>query len=63
MTGDGVETGFFSKYLADQGLAKADAAVVIAVYGITVAIGAWLSGALSERRSASAPRPGCVCSA
>ncbi|WP_330319099.1 MFS transporter [Streptomyces platensis] len=48
MTGDGVETGFFSKYLADQGLAKADAAVVIAVYGITVAIGAWLSGALSD---------------
>ncbi|MGW3008713.1 MFS transporter [Streptomyces sp. NPDC001219] len=48
MTGDGVETGFFSKYLADQGLAKADAAVVIAVYGITVALGAWLSGALSD---------------
>ncbi|MEI5134631.1 MFS transporter [Streptomyces libani] len=48
MTGDGVETGFFSKYLADQGLAKADAAVVIAVYGITVAVGAWLSGALSD---------------
>ncbi|MEW9519891.1 MFS transporter [Streptomyces tubercidicus] len=38
MTGDGVETGFFSKYLADQGLAKADAAVVIAVYGVTVAL-------------------------
>ncbi|MDT0456396.1 MFS transporter [Streptomyces sp. DSM 41527] len=48
MTGDGVETGFFSKYLADQGLAKADAAAVIAVYGITVALGAWLSGALSD---------------
>ncbi|BDM69472.1 MFS transporter [Streptomyces nigrescens] len=48
MTGDGVETGFFSKYLADHGLAKADAAVVIAVYGITVAVGAWLSGALSD---------------
>ncbi|QZY14050.1 MFS transporter [Streptomyces decoyicus] len=48
MTGDGVETGFFSKYLADHGLAKADAAVIIAVYGITVAVGAWLSGALSD---------------
>ncbi|MGW9075658.1 MFS transporter [Streptomyces kronopolitis] len=48
MTGDGVETGFFSKYLADQGMGKADAAVVIAVYGVTVAIGAWLSGALSD---------------
>ncbi|MEU6328664.1 MFS transporter [Streptomyces sp. NPDC047049] len=48
MTGDGVETGFFSKYLADQGLAKPDAAAVIAVYGITVALGAWLSGALSD---------------
>ncbi|MFF7414984.1 MFS transporter [Streptomyces lydicus] len=48
MTGDGVETGFFSKYLADHGLARADAAVVIAVYGITVAVGAWLSGALSD---------------
>lgn len=48
MTGDGVETGFLSKYLVDQGLGEARAATAIAVYGAVVAVGAWLSGALSD---------------
>lgn len=48
MTGDGVETGFLSKYLVDRGLPETAAATVIAVYGAVVAVGAWLSGALSD---------------
>lgn len=49
MIGDGVESGYLSSYLIDNGIAdKSSAAVVFTVYGITVAIAAWLSGSLSD---------------
>ncbi len=49
MIGDGVEAGYLSKYLVDRGIAGTEAvAVVFTVYGVTVAIAAWLSGALSD---------------
>ncbi len=49
MIGDGVEAGYLSKYLVDQGIAnKENVAFVFTAYGITVAISAWLSGALSD---------------
>ncbi len=49
MIGDGVEAGYLSKYLVDRGIAtKESVALVFTAYGITVAISAWLSGALSD---------------
>jgi MFS family permease len=49
MIGDGVEAGYLSKYLVDRKIAdEKTVAVVFTVYGITVAISAWLSGALSD---------------
>ena len=49
MIGDGVEAGYLSKYLVDRGIASKEAvALVFTAYGITVAISAWLSGALSD---------------
>src|SRR5436190_15944355 len=48
MIGDGVESGYLSAYLIEQGIAdKSHAAIIFTVYGITVAIAAWLSGSLS----------------
>jgi polyol permease family len=49
MIGDGVEAGYLSKYLIDRGISsEQNVALVFTVYGITVAIAAWLSGALSD---------------
>src|SRR5436189_3724107 len=48
MIGDGVESGFLSPYLTEQGFPEPDVALVFTVYGVTVAISAWLSGALSD---------------
>src|SRR2546423_14908438 len=49
MIGDGVESGYLSAYLIEQGIAnKSSAAMVFTAYGITVAIAAWLSGSLSD---------------
>lgn len=49
MIGDGVEAGYLSKYLVDRGIASEhNVALIFTVYGITVAISAWLSGALSD---------------
>jgi len=49
MIGDGVEAGYLSKYLVDRQIASENlVAVVFTAYGITVAISAWLSGALSD---------------
>src|SRR5207244_11779506 len=49
MIGDGVEAGYLSAYLIEQGIAnKSSAAIIFTVYGITVAIAAWLSGSLSD---------------
>ena len=49
MIGDGIEVGYLSKYLIDQKIAdKESAAWVFTAYGVTTAIAAWLSGALSD---------------
>ena len=49
MIGDGIEIGYLSKYLIDEGIADKDrAAWVFTAYGVTTAISAWLSGALSD---------------
>ncbi len=48
MIGDGVESGFLSPYLTDRGIAEAKVAWVFTVYGVTAAVSAWLSGALSD---------------
>jgi MFS family permease len=49
MIGDGIELGYLSKYLIDEGIADKDrAAWVFTAYGVTTAISAWLSGALSD---------------
>ena len=49
MIGDGVEAGYLSKYLVDRGISsEQNAALILTIYGITSAIAAWLSGALSD---------------
>src|SRR6476660_2796048 len=49
MIGDGVEAGYLSKYLVDRAISSEhDVALIFTAYGITVAISAWLSGALSD---------------
>jgi polyol permease family len=49
MIGDGIEAGYLSKYLVDRAIAsERDVALVFTIYGIAVAISAWLSGALSD---------------
>jgi polyol permease family len=49
MIGDGVESGYLSKYLIDRQIStEQGVAMIFTVYGITVAIAAWLSGALSD---------------
>src|SRR5262245_43022335 len=49
MIGDGVESGYLSAFLIEEGIAdKSTAAIIFTVYGITVAIAAWLSGSLSD---------------
>ena len=49
MIGDGVEAGYLSKYLVDRGIASEQhVALIFTIYGVTVAIASWLSGALSD---------------
>ncbi|WP_349017154.1 RbtT/DalT/CsbX family MFS transporter [Streptomyces luteolus] len=48
MIGDGVESGYLSPYLLDQGLSGSQVALLFTVYGITASVAAWLSGALSD---------------
>jgi polyol permease family len=48
MIGDGVESGYLSRYLVDQGISEQRAAIVFTAYGVTAAVAAWLSGALSD---------------
>jgi polyol permease family len=48
MTGDGIEQAFLSKYIVDLGFTNQQASMVFTVYGLTVAIAAWLSGVLAE---------------
>ncbi|MCP2260004.1 polyol permease family [Streptoalloteichus tenebrarius] len=48
MIGDGVESGYLSPYLVDQGVSASSVALLFSVYGITASIAAWFSGALSD---------------
>ncbi|GAB3004915.1 MFS transporter [Amycolatopsis acidiphila] len=48
MVGDGMEQAFLSKYIIDLGFSSVDAARLITVYGVGVAISAWLAGVLSD---------------
>ena len=48
MMGDGLEQGWLSSYLMDQGLTVQQSALVFSVYGFAAAIAAWLSGVLAE---------------
>ncbi|MEQ3553072.1 MFS transporter [Pseudonocardia nematodicida] len=48
MIGDGIELGFLAPYLTSEGFTAAEVATLISVYGIVVAIAAWLAGALAE---------------
>lgn len=48
MVGDGIELSFLSNYLTDQGLGAGRIATLFSVYGLVVAISAWLAGALAE---------------
>jgi len=48
MVGDGIEAGFLSPYLDELGFTGGQVALLWSVYGIVVAVAAWLSGALAE---------------
>ena len=48
MCGCGIESGFLSAYLHDQGISQSAVALVFTVYGITATFAAWLAGALSD---------------
>ena len=48
MMGDGLELGWLSSYLIDNGLTVQQSALLFSVYGFAVAIAAWLSGVLAE---------------
>ncbi|SJN23662.1 MFS transporter [Sphingobacterium sp. JB170] len=48
MMGDGVEQGWLSPYLIEQGMSMGQSASLFTVYGITIAISSWFSGVLAE---------------
>jgi polyol permease family len=48
MIGDGVESGYLSPYLLSKGISQPEVAAVFTAYGLTAAIAAWFSGALSD---------------
>jgi polyol permease family len=48
MIGDGIEAGFLSPYLDEQGFSNGQVSMLWGVYGFVVAVAAWLSGSLSE---------------
>ncbi|WP_073755938.1 MFS transporter [Streptomyces sp. CB03234] len=48
MIGDGVESGYLSPYLLDEGMSKERVALLFTVYGVTASVAAWFSGALSD---------------
>ncbi|MEU1819025.1 MFS transporter [Streptomyces roseifaciens] len=48
MIGDGVESGYLSPYLLDEGLSKQQVALLFSVYGVTASVAAWFSGALCD---------------
>ncbi|MGA5409792.1 MFS transporter [Streptomyces lavendulocolor] len=48
MIGDGVESGYLSPYLLQEGVSKERVALLFSVYGVTASVAAWFSGALSD---------------
>lgn len=48
MVGDGVEAGYLAPFLASHGIGEGNVALTFTLYGITVSISSWLSGALSD---------------
>src|SRR3546814_7966657 len=48
MMGDGVEQGWLSPYLIEQGMTIQQSASLFTVYGITIAVSSWFSGVLAE---------------
>lgn len=48
MMGDGLEIGWLSPWLVEQGFTVQETSILFVAYGITVAIGAWFSGVLTE---------------
>src|SRR5690625_730875 len=48
MMSDGIEQGWLSPYLVDQGMSVEQSATLFTIYGITIAISAWFSGVLVE---------------
>ena len=48
MIGDGLEQGWLSTYLTQNGMTVQEVATLLSFYGIAVAIASWLSGVLAE---------------
>jgi len=48
MLGDGLEQGWLSSYLMDNGFSVQQSALLFSVYGVAVAFSAWLSGVFAE---------------
>ncbi|WP_049621065.1 MFS transporter [Frateuria defendens] len=48
MIGDGVEAGYLAPFLGEGGVSPDHVALTFTLYGITVSISSWLSGALSD---------------
>lgn len=48
MMGDGLEQGWLSPYLIENGMSIQQSASLFTVYGITIAISSWFSGVLAE---------------
>ncbi|MFS0786052.1 MFS transporter [Shouchella sp. 1P09AA] len=48
MVGDGLEIGWLSPYLVEQGLTVQQSAYLFTAYGVTIAISSWFSGTLFE---------------
>ena len=48
MMGDGMEQGWLSPYIIDNGLTMQQSATLFSAYGIIIAISSWFSGVLAE---------------
>ena len=48
MMGDGIEQGWLSPYLIEQGMTIQQTATLFTAYGVTIAIASWFSGVMAE---------------
>ncbi|AXH99085.1 MFS transporter [Sporosarcina sp. PTS2304] len=48
MMGDGIEAGWLSPFLVDNGLTIQQSAAIFTVYGISIALASWFSGVCSD---------------